>query len=526
MHLRRLAVPLAILLLLALGLRPFLPVVELWPMAPDSGPWIERGASDRPGWSEWVFGRRHFRVGYRPLTALSYTAGHAIGGYAAWIHRWMDLATHAAAALGVYALARVLEPKARRGRALLAMAAFLALPCSADVAPMIERRAYSLSTALALFGLALGCRAARRAEGSVVLASAPAALCTAGAFLSHEAGILAVLVLPLLAWSSGEGRWRRALLVSVVPLLLAAGALALRTWIVGGIGGYADAQDERATRAGAILAASFRSFLALRRSETWLAWLTLGLAAAAIALGRRERRNGALLLVWLAATAALFAGQGVWYDRQAYALAAPAALAFALTLHASSPARRLPALALAALILSRSPVVHGLPEGRLAGWREKQVLLEAIHGSLADVREPATVHLVLPFTGSEGGDEGGRNKLRGRDERNEVPRRVRSGARWIETLLGDREVSVNELAYVRRERGAGAPYPTVETTGARAAVVVPEGEAVFWHLGGSFGRREAGASRRIPIPSTRAGGGSVHVFLYGAGGGELVTVVE
>ena len=63
-----------------LGLAPWLRYVNFRPMTADAVLWIARGAPLAPDWREWVFASRHFNVGYRPVTALSYTFDWWIGG--------------------------------------------------------------------------------------------------------------------------------------------------------------------------------------------------------------------------------------------------------------------------------------------------------------------------------------------------------------------------------------------------------------------------------------------------------------
>ena len=123
---------LALAALLALGAWPFVSGLGLWPMAPDSGLWIARGAPIDPDWSQWVFGTRHFHVGYRPVTALSYTLNYALWGLAPLPYRVTDLLLHLAAAIGVFAVSRRLFREASPWPALLATGLFLAHPARAE----------------------------------------------------------------------------------------------------------------------------------------------------------------------------------------------------------------------------------------------------------------------------------------------------------------------------------------------------------------------------------------------------------
>ena len=44
-----------------------------------------------PDWAEWVFATRHFNVGWRPLTALTFTANYLVGGLEPLVYRATDL---------------------------------------------------------------------------------------------------------------------------------------------------------------------------------------------------------------------------------------------------------------------------------------------------------------------------------------------------------------------------------------------------------------------------------------------------
>ena len=91
---RSVGVWLGLVLALALGLWPHLESVGFAPMTLDSVLWISRGALYQPDWAEWVFRTHHFNVGYRPVSALSYSLDYAIGGLNPVIYRLTDLALH------------------------------------------------------------------------------------------------------------------------------------------------------------------------------------------------------------------------------------------------------------------------------------------------------------------------------------------------------------------------------------------------------------------------------------------------
>ena len=58
----------------ALGIWPYLGELGRIPMTADGRIWLEKGHPGAEGWFAWVFETRHFQVGYRPVTAVTYTA--------------------------------------------------------------------------------------------------------------------------------------------------------------------------------------------------------------------------------------------------------------------------------------------------------------------------------------------------------------------------------------------------------------------------------------------------------------------
>ncbi|RMF86195.1 MAG: hypothetical protein D6744_00105, partial [Planctomycetota bacterium] len=84
-----------LLILAAAALWPYYEIIGFWPISRDATTWVLNGNPNGEGWAEWVFRTRHFRVSYRPLTALSFTANYLLGGLAAWPYRATDLLLHA-----------------------------------------------------------------------------------------------------------------------------------------------------------------------------------------------------------------------------------------------------------------------------------------------------------------------------------------------------------------------------------------------------------------------------------------------
>ena len=91
---RRVWIGIGLALLCAVSVRPYLWVLTVWPVSRDATIWISRGVPSFSGWQEWVFRTNHFNVGYRPLTALSYTADYLIGGFTVLPYRLTDVGLH------------------------------------------------------------------------------------------------------------------------------------------------------------------------------------------------------------------------------------------------------------------------------------------------------------------------------------------------------------------------------------------------------------------------------------------------
>lgn len=93
-------------ILAAFSVWPYLRTVGFEPMAFDDAVWISRGLWGRPDWADWVWGTRQLGVGYRPVTALTYTLDSALAGFAMPLYRCTDLLLHVAAGMLVFAVFR------------------------------------------------------------------------------------------------------------------------------------------------------------------------------------------------------------------------------------------------------------------------------------------------------------------------------------------------------------------------------------------------------------------------------------
>lgn len=528
-------VTLALAALLALGAWPFLAGLDLWPMAPDSGLWIARGAPTDPEWAQWVFGTRHFHVGYRPVTALSYTLNHALGGLAPLPYRVTDLALHLTAAVAVFAVSRRLFRDASPWAAVFAAGLFLAHPAIEQAVPYIARRSYALSTALALAGLATWLGPRRRPASPASMRPIAAGALFALALLANEVAVLPIATLPLLAWLRAGPeprrvqRWASELLAPGVLLLA---ALVIRLWVVGGIGGY-ETEATDSSRFLPVFAAAWRAAAGLptplEPDALPVQWLLLAATLPYYVLrclaGPPARR---ILGLWIVATALLFALQDVWFPRQGYVLAIPVALLAANvlfeTLREPLPrARRLlelaPQVILFATLLAGSAVVRGPDAQRTREWAWRDALIDDLVTELATVEDGSDVHAVLPFRRSSQTAA----SLKGDAAKKLLPRGARQPVTWVKLLLGERDVRLQEFAYVLRVELEQLAPPTLDTTVAPPMLVLPEQREYLIRAGARWIPFAADTAHRIPfMPPIHAPDRPVFAYLAGVSGGDLI----
>jgi len=506
----RTALTAALVLLVAGCSWPWIGGLEWWPMAPDSGTWIERSRLGAPDWAEWVFATRHFNVGWRPLTALSYTLNHALGGFEPLGYRATDLGLHLAAAVLLGLVFRRLFPTRPAWAGLVAAGLFAAHPVTQEVVPFIARRSYSLGTALALAGLLLF----RRGLDGRWAASLAAGLLIALACFANEASVLFAAFLPCVAWNVAPPEERslsRAVRASVLPGVPVALAVIVRIAVVGGLGGYR-LPETVGERFLPIFVSTWRGVtgVPLGTSEG-LAWALLALAApyyvwAAV----RGRGLRPALLLWMLGYAVLYAGQGVWFPRQAYVAVVPLALLLADVLGGERRGPRLvPQLLLVGAILWSSPVLRGPDAARTTEWRTRDAMITSVRAQLDACEEPATVHFVQRFVRPPVRPDALRAKNAARD----LPRLARQPVRWLRTLLGERDITLAELAYYELDEAHTPPQ-------AGPVLTLPEGALAFVSEDGRLRKRTAEDPRRIALPPP-ASKRSEYVFIGGPEGGEL-----
>ena len=465
------ALPLSLILLA--GIYPYRFALNLWPTTRDAATWIARGSLAGPDWLDWIFFTRHFRVGYRPVTALSYTLNDLIGGLSALPYRLTDLALHAACGLLIYLLYRRLAPALPRWGGLVATGIFVAHPIAEQVVPHLARRSYSLAT---FFGLAAllaliprdSMLGAPLPTSRLILRSLPGGLLLVCALLSNETALLTAAMLPLLlVWSvpGDDDRWRTLLATSLAPGTLVAATLILRSTIIAdGVGGYTTGVDHLA-RLFPIASATWRSLGAVApvpgAPPGVLSWITL-IAFTLVTMYyltcwfARPLRNPtggvgmlpALLILWILGYVLLFAPLGVWFPRQVYIVLVPfallvgVALAQTVSLHAENPGlmktHLVPQLLLVLLIFLQSPVFRGADPLRVAAFRDTDQVLRQMHAAIDDLAEPSRVQFAIPyFVRPE------TYAFRAREGRSGPPRPGRQAEIWMRALFRGRAFSID-----------------------------------------------------------------------------------
>lgn len=185
---------------------------------------------------------------YRPLTILLFAIQWALGGGAPLIFHAFSIALYAATCVAVLKLARVTLPAAP-GAALAAAALFAVHPVHVESVANVVGQSELLVALFLASALTLYVRWRRRAPSEPLGARRIAVLVVlyVAACLSKEHGIVLpallalaeLLLVPREGARSGSARSRlRALApLAIALLVVAAGYLAVRTVVVGGIGG-------------------------------------------------------------------------------------------------------------------------------------------------------------------------------------------------------------------------------------------------------------------------------------------------
>lgn len=472
----------ACLVLLTIGGFPFLVFLDAVPLQPDSIKWIENAVPGGEGWAEWTFRGSHF-VGYRPLTALSFTADLALFGPSASALRWTDLALHLLSALLVFGLSFRLgrggaqdHPRSRVPAAVAGLAAltWFALHVGNDeVIPFLSRRSYPLAVCLAFAGLLLAQRVAARASttGPGVLGRLSAALVgplLLASLWGNELGALLAVALPFVVFAAAaESPIRRSVLLTAWGWAWIAAGIWIRQRVLDGDSGY----EVVAAEPGRAAAVWKLYGTALTGQLGQASMLHAGAAAAlasyyavtCIALARERARSLPLgLLVVLGLYGAVVANEGVWFPRQVYPATALAAVAFGLvaayTLAGSAAvvlrlprwAHAIPQVALLLLMVVESPIVQGTATVRAERARVATSFTQALAQDLESLTGAAEVLAVAPVPGPV--DEtrlDPRASLRASSDRSTARlSAMRVPFRWLRLVFDGAEWKLRDVLYV------------------------------------------------------------------------------
>jgi len=442
---------LAVLLVMGLGLAPWLWLVDIVPQSRDAVMWLQNADPSRSDWFEWTFLTRQFKVTLRPVAALSYTLTRALGGLEPAAHRLLDLALHGLVIGLTYAVVRRWSTRAPAWGGVMAAAVVALHPLVRYVVPDLARRSYSLTTVFVLLALLATPRnengAPARAWRGIVAAGL-----AAGAALAHEVGYLAfalcaLLVVPPVDALRDTSRWRDAILHQRWLLgasgLSGAVLLGWRFVALQGPGGYQRSGMYPLSNAARTLEGLVPLY------AVGLDWLgpVVGVAIAGGSLGvgvwvaRRELAAGAsdpvlrIALAWIGGALLLFLPQPVWFIRQVYLLLPPLALLVASLLGPSRP-RLARGTALAwpiALVLIAPWELANIEQERVRATRTSEMI-----GDLLDfartVPDGDQVVLALPRWRSPrvlprgGGDDEVDEDSRG------LPIGIRAPVTWVELV--------------------------------------------------------------------------------------------
>ena len=480
---------------LAMGALPYAAYLPFWPMTTDGTLWVTNAALSNPDWWKWDLLSNHF-IGYRPVTALSFSLDYLLGGLAPWPYRFTSMLLHGLAGLAVYLAFRALHGPSGRWAGCIAAAVMLAHPICDEVVPLLARRSYilcALFSAAAIPFLVAACREARWRSRSALLCAAMVAL----AILSNEEGYVLVVALPLLALYLGADGERgllarlRPTLAIVIGAVLALGA---KLAVTATVGGYGSSEPE----VGKFVGTTFRTLRVffLPPSESGLVpwipggeitrtalWTYLAIFCLLVPIvllvharvkGRAHHAASLPLLlgIWLSGYILLALLTGTWSRRQAYPGLVPTALLVASLAHQAATRRRLwdlvhpPMLALLLVAMfTHSPSVKGVSERRVEAAQDQQARLTAARELLLEVPDRSLVYMASS-TGAP---------LRG--QRHKVPNLWYQGRRtsyWLTTLLGNKELLIKDIAFLTpRSRKATLGEVLYEIRDGRPVLVAP-----------------------------------------------------
>ena len=329
--------------------------------------------------------------------------------------------------------------------------------------------------------------------------------------------------------------------VCAIPLLLAVGALWIRSRVVGGVGGYA-APAARAERVVPIALATWHTLNAAAPLNedsargfppiVWFGSLLIGLyylwrGAAGLFRGLRDEESRLLgiLLAWVLGLVVLYSLMGVWFPRQVYVALAPFVLLVAVLLASTIPggsgkrwlsrAHLVPQLLLIGWISIHSPVVLGADPLRAASWRKTDAMLKGLHRTLSELTVPASVGLILPHY-----ERPRARAFRASDRQGQAPMAVRQAALWMRTLLGDRDLTIRTLLIFRRQPLEPETLPEYRKVDGRPVALL-DADIVYYPLSAAVRSGKWGGRTAAWLAASDAPGASEHVYFHDGERGRL-----
>lgn len=376
------------------------------------GPALGWGLTDADAWADVAWARHPLAdqllvkltggVGgdnanfWRPAAMLQFWVERALFGWApAGWHAW-DLSAHALATLAL-ALYVHLQGRAcglsTRALTVLVTLLFAAHPLTEEIVPAVARN-IDLLLGLGYFG-AFGVLVVvqdRRRSGKPWSVAYGALLGLAALTLgAKEAGVLlAPLTATWILLFRDDLRWRPRLveatrMVAPVAALILV-YLLIRTWVMGGLGGYYEAGEvnEASWVDRTVQRAFIEPFVpslseALRPYRGWETWGPLAVLWGVVLWGAarsRHRRIAAFGAVWFLSFTLLFALTGTYSRRVWYVPTAGGMLVIVPAILYAWERRSIPGLALAAAWLAT--FVHGSPLfARYPDWGESAAAADA-----------------------------------------------------------------------------------------------------------------------------------------------------
>jgi len=425
----------------AAGFWPYRDILGNYPEGADALKWVTNAAPSSDGWFEWVVAKRHF-IGYRPVTAASFTVNNVISGWSPYGYRLTNAALHLAAGIGVYGLFRVLT----RGKgwwAVLAAAIFFTHPAGETVLPHMARRSYLLGSLFSVATLIAWTVATRDRKHIFSGSMVAAGLCLGAALLSNEVAYVVVPMLPIFAFVFRDRKkaWYDPV-VRTAPLIgIAICAIELRFAVLGHFGGYRKRyfaftrnnhnmlREVDDTPYQMVIEAAWRYMCFPTAASGDQALLLLGGSAGlivAIAVvvyyawrsiaepmlpnKEPEQRLVLMMFIWLAGHTLLYALSRNWFWRQSYPMLAPFALLVAMVardtwIRRDTAVKRLlhfiPQGVLAASILYHAPVISGVDQDALRGQIKASKIVREVKANLSkeEFGPSSLVYIALPVRG-------------------------------------------------------------------------------------------------------------------------------